>query len=229
VSARHEFAAGLAAIAPAAIAAAPIGLLFGALAAQKGLTPLEVGLMSALVFAGGSQFVAIEMWSVPPDWIGLALAALMVNARHTLMGASLAPKLHRFPRALLPLVVFPMADEPWALAERRAALAPLTPAYYAGLTVVFYLNWQVWSVTGALFGAVIDNPATYGFDFVFTALFIALLAGFWTGLGTGAILAASGLAATLVKLTVPGPWYVLAGALAGVIVAAAIARPYEER
>jgi predicted branched-subunit amino acid permease len=54
---------GLRDIAAPAIAAIPIGLLFGAVAAGKGLSALEVALMSALVFAGGAQFAGIEIWT----------------------------------------------------------------------------------------------------------------------------------------------------------------------
>ena len=60
-----EMRAGAKDIAPAAIAAVPIGLLFGAVAVGKGLSPLEVALMSILVFAGGAQFAAIESWVLP--------------------------------------------------------------------------------------------------------------------------------------------------------------------
>ena len=56
---------GLRDIAPVMVAAAPIGVLFGAVAASKGLSVAEVALMSVLVFAGGAQFAAIEMWSYP--------------------------------------------------------------------------------------------------------------------------------------------------------------------
>jgi predicted branched-subunit amino acid permease len=55
----REARAGLRDISPAAIAAIPIGLLFGAVAVGKGMSPAEVGLMSLLVFAGGAQFAAI--------------------------------------------------------------------------------------------------------------------------------------------------------------------------
>lgn len=58
---KSEFGAGLRAIAPVIVAAMPIGLVFGAVAASKGLSPLETVLMSALVFAGGSQFVAMDV------------------------------------------------------------------------------------------------------------------------------------------------------------------------
>lgn len=79
-----EFRAGLKAIAPVIVAAMPIGLVFGAVAATKGLSPLETVLMSALVFAGGSQFVAMDIWTHPASWTTLGFAAFLVNIRHVL-------------------------------------------------------------------------------------------------------------------------------------------------
>ena len=89
----REVRAGLRDIAPAAVAAIPIGLLFGAVAVSKGMSPLEVGLMSLLVFAGGAQFAAIETWIDPAPILTLAFATFLINARHVLMGASLSSKM----------------------------------------------------------------------------------------------------------------------------------------
>ena len=75
-------------IAPAAVAAIPVSLLFGAVAVSKGMSPAEVGLMSFLVFAGGAQFAAIETWIHPAPILTLAFATFLINARHVLMGAS---------------------------------------------------------------------------------------------------------------------------------------------
>ncbi|MBB3591852.1 putative branched-subunit amino acid permease [Rhizobium sp. BK529] len=60
-----EFLLGMRTIFPLIVAVWPIGLVFGAVAATKGLSPLETALMSALVFAGGSQFVAMDIWTIP--------------------------------------------------------------------------------------------------------------------------------------------------------------------
>mgnify|MGYP000957633712 FL=1 len=95
---RDDIRRGLSDIWPAAVAAAPIGLLFGAVAASKGLSPFEVFLMSIMVFAGGAQFAAIELWASPAPVAALVFSTLLINARHVLMGASLAPKLQGFSR-----------------------------------------------------------------------------------------------------------------------------------
>lgn len=229
VSAADEFRDGMITIVPMIIAALPIGLIFGALAAQKGLSPLEVMLMSAGVFAGGAQFVALEIWSHPAPWLTLTVSALLVNLRHVLMSASLAPKVARgFRPWQRALGFFVLTDEVWALAEQRAATRVLTPAWYAGMVIPFYLNWVIAATAGAITGTVLGDTTRFGLDFAFPALFIALIMSFWKGPRTGAVLAASALAATGTYLTLGGAWYVIAGALAGVLVAYVTAAETDE-
>jgi 4-azaleucine resistance transporter AzlC len=218
--------AALLAILPAAIALIPFGLVLGAAAAQKGLSPAEVALMSGLVFAGSSQFVAVDLWTNPASWLALGFTALLINLRHVLMGASLAGKLGAFPPWSRALAVFFLADEIWAMAERRARTHVLTPAFFFTMGVFMYAGWVLWTVLGTVLGAALGDPKAVGFDFAFTAIFIGLIAGFWTGRRTGLVIAASGVTAAVVHLLVAGPWYVVAGALAGIAVAA-IAAPAE--
>jgi 4-azaleucine resistance transporter AzlC len=214
-----EFSGGIRAIAPLIAAVIPIGLVFGAVAATKGLSPLETGLMSALVFAGGSQFVAMDIWTHPASWAGLGFAALLVNIRHVLMGASIGSKMQAFPPRARYFSVLFLADEIWAMAEFRAGIARLTPAWFAGLATPFYLTWLLSSLAGATLGAFLGNPVTLGLDFAFPAVFIVLVMGFWKGPETGAVLLASGAAAVMTQHFIPGVWYIAAGALAGLAAA----------
>jgi 4-azaleucine resistance transporter AzlC len=207
---------------PAAAAAIPIGLLFGALAAGKGLSPAEVALMSGLVFAGGAQFAGVEVWRDPAPVALLAFSTLLINARHVLMGASLAPKTGLFAPWQRLANFYVLADENWAMSERRARIRPLTPAYMAAMGAVFWLNWVAWSSLGAVAGSFLGDPKRLGADFAFTALFIGLVAGFWKGRGTAATVAASAAVSALVYVTAGAPWHVAAGALAGIAAAYAL-------
>jgi 4-azaleucine resistance transporter AzlC len=220
-----EFKDGLRAIAPLVVAAFPIALVFGALAAQKGLSPFETMLMSGVVFAGGSQFVAIEFWASPVPWITITISALLVNIRHVLMSASLGIKTRQMGFGKQMLAYGLLADEVWALSEHRARKGEVTFAFMLGLALPFYINWVVITGVGASLGALLADldPARWGFDFAFPAIFIGLIMGFWQGPKTGVVLGASGLAAIACKAYVPGAWYIAAGALAGVVAAAILA------
>ena len=224
---RREIRAGLRDIAPVAVAAVPIGLLFGAVAAAKGLSPLEVTLMSALVFAGGAQFAAIETWVSPAPVVALAFATLLINVRHVLMGASITPKI-RMSRVQTLTAYFFLTDEAWALSERRALERPVTGAYWAAMAVVLWANWTLSSSIGAILGSFLGDPERIGADFAFTALFIGLVAGFGKSRVTLVTVAVSAGVAALVHYFIGAPWHVAAGALAG-IAAAYVAAPEEAR
>jgi 4-azaleucine resistance transporter AzlC len=219
-SSMREFRQGALEILPVLVAATPIGLLWGTLAAGKGLSPLEAGLMSGSVFAGAAQFVALEVWRDPVPWMLLTVTALVVNIRHVLMGASLSRHMRGIDRRWHPLMMFLLVDEGWAFSERRVQTKPLTLAYYFGLGLPMWVSWTTASTIGAAVGRSFGDPAAIGLDFAFSALFISIIAGFWKGPRTGAVLAASAITAALVRFAVPGAWYIIAGGLAGVAVAA---------
>jgi 4-azaleucine resistance transporter AzlC len=219
-----ELRAALVDIAPALVAAVPIGLLFGAVAVARGIAPLEAALMSALVFAGGAQFAAIELWQHPPPLLALLVSTALINARHILMGLSLAPKLKTFGTLQRLLGCAVMADENWALAERRASRQPLAPAYFLGMGAVFWANWVLWSTIGAMLGPVLGDPRRFGADFAFIAIFIGLVVALSKGARSAAVVAASALAATLVHSLAGSPWHVLSGAFAGIVAAALLYR-----
>lgn len=223
-SMRREAAAGALTIAPAALAVVPFGLILGANAAEKGLSAFETAAMSATVFAGSAQFLAIGLWTTPAAWGALAFATLLINLRHVLMGASLARRLGRFGPGVRWLAVFLMADEIWAVAEHRALKRPLTPAFYLGAALPLYGLWVATTTTGALLGGLVEDPAAWGFDFAFTAVFIGLVAGFWRGRTTLAVACASAAGAILAHGLLPGAWYVVIGASCGVAVAAMMSR-----
>lgn len=223
----RDFKTGLSDIWPAAVAAAPIGLVFGTLAVAKGLSPLEAVLMSILVFAGGAQFAALEIWATPAPILLLALSTLLINARHVLMGASLSSKMARFS---LPQKLFGMyflTDEAWALAERRAMTQPISFRYWIAVAIVLPIAWIGSTAIGAGLGSLLGDPKRLGADFAFTAIFIALVAAFWKGRTTAVIIAAAGIASALVYKTIGTPWHVLAGAAAGIAAAALMAAPDE--
>lgn len=221
-SARAEIRQAVVDIAPAMVAAAPIGLLYGALATSKGLDVLDVALSSGLIFAGGAQLAAIQIWTVPVPIVALLVSTLLINARYVLMSASLAPKVAHLPLLGRILGFHVLADENWAMSERRAEGGRVSAPYFFGMGAVFWINWMAFSILGAVTGPVIGDPTRFGADFAFTAMFIALTTGFARSRLSGIVIVASALAAALAHLTIGPPWHVLAGALAGIVTAAVL-------
>ncbi|HEX7126294.1 MAG TPA: AzlC family ABC transporter permease [Thermodesulfobacteriota bacterium] len=224
---RAEAREGLRDIAPVVVAAIPIGGLFGALSAARGLSVAEAGLMSVLVFAGGAQFAAVELWTYPVPVLALAFSTLLINARHVLMGASLTPKLEGFSWLQRLVGFYVLTDESWALAERRALTQPVRPGYWFPMAMMLPPAWIGSTVLGAWLGSFLGDPARLGADFAFTALFIGLVAAFWRGRVTGFTIAASGIASALTHVTAGPPWHVAAGAFAGIAAAYWAAGPDE--
>lgn len=218
-SAAQEVRRGLRASLPVVLGFIPFALVLGAQAVQKGLSVLEVPLMTGLNFGGGSEFTAIRLWTSPPHLLLIAAMSLLVNSRHLLMGAALAPYLAHVPKRRALAALFFMCDESWAMAladAKQRAASRISMAYYMGVSAGLYLTWVVFTAIGAALGPVIGDVEQYGFDMAFTAVFLVLLRGMWRGMRASRPWLASLLVAALTYWLMPhGAWYVAAGALAG--------------
>jgi 4-azaleucine resistance transporter AzlC len=152
------------------------GVVWGGLARQAGLSLGELVAMCLLVTAGTAQFVALPMLQAgAPAWL-LVVTTYVVNLRHYLMAASLAPYFARLSRGRLALLAHGVTDESYALTLARFARHPAHPAYFAGSAAATYLAWYAGAAAGGLLGGRIPDPHRYGLDFVFPAVFIAILA-----------------------------------------------------
>ncbi len=174
---RGEFFAGVRAMTPLVIGGIPFGIIFGALAVARGLSPWAALAMSLFVFAGSSQFIAVGLlWqaSVPV----IILTTFVVNLRHALYAASLAPYVRRLPqRWLLPLAAM-LTDESFLVTIRRYERTDNSPNkhwYYLGSNLAMYIPWQISTLVGIVFGAIFSDPTRLGLDFAMSATFIGML------------------------------------------------------
>ncbi|MBO9539310.1 AzlC family ABC transporter permease [bacterium] len=211
---------------PVMLGFVPFALVLGAQAVKKGLSPLEVPLMTGLNFGGGSEFAAIEIWSSPPQILLIVAMTFLVNCRHLLMGATLAPFIQHLPKRKAIPALFFMCDESWAMAlgdSRQRAAKGTSPSfslpYYFGVAAGLYLTWVIFTTLGSVIGPRIGNIEAYGFDMAFTAVFLVLLKGMWKGLRAARPWLVSLVFAASTYLLVPGAWYVAAGALSGIVAA----------
>jgi 4-azaleucine resistance transporter AzlC len=222
-----DFKSGIADAWPMFLAYAPIAALWGTLAAAKGFSPLEAMLMSFFVYAGASQFVAIEMWGAAQSIFLLIFTIFIINVRHVLYAASIARHMGGIAKRWHAPLMYVLTDEAWALLERKALTQLLTLGYFVGVAVPLWPTWFLSSAIGAFIGKQLPDPALIGLDFAFAAMFIAILAGFWKGPRTGAVIIASAVVAVLAKTYLSGAWYIVLGGLAGVAVAALLHREAE--
>ncbi|WP_243469115.1 AzlC family ABC transporter permease [Paraburkholderia sp. PGU19] len=219
-----EFRRGLASSLPVVAAMVPFAMVLGAQAAQKGLSTLEVSLMTGLNFAGGSEFAAVGLWTSPPHMLLIVAITFLVNCRHILMGATLTPFLARMSRRKVLPALFLMCDESWAMGLADAKASSPTRSrqffsipYYIGCSAPLYITWIAFTTLGAVVGPALGNVEQYGFDMAFPAVFLVIMRGMWKGFRASRPWVLSLGAAVATYVFVPGAWYVAAGAVCGVI------------
>jgi 4-azaleucine resistance transporter AzlC len=189
------------------------GTVFGGLAVQAGLRPLEVWGMSLLVFAGASQFVAVPMLAAGAPALAIVLTTYVINMRHYLMAATLAPSFRSFPRGWLALVAHVINDESFAVAVARRH--PPDPWVFIGSAVAVSGAFMAGVGVGTPLGGLVADPARWGLDFAFPAVFLALVALQLRRAADWLVALAAAVLAVAVALVLPGTWHIV---VAGVVV-----------
>jgi len=208
---------------PVIVGVVPFGLACGIMGITVGMTPLETVLMSALVFAGASQFVAMTMIGAgPAGWGLIVLTTLLINLRHLLMGASLAPHMHRLPVPLQAFLAFGIVDETYALIMDRVRQNGYHPGYHLGCYLSFYIAWVTATAVGVYMGERITDPLAWGLDFAMPAMFLALLMPRLADKTSYLVCTLAAVVSVAGALYLPGKWYIIiaclvAGAAGGLL------------
>ena len=209
---------GLSAAWPICLGYIPIGLAFGVLAQKAGLYPIEIMLMSILVFAGSSQFIAVSMLSTGAGALSIILTTFAVNLRHLLMSSSLAVFLGDATRRKLTLFAYGVTDESFAVNYTRFSrkIWSLNRALVVNHTA--NLTWIVCSIIGGYSGRYIRQDA-FGIDYALTAMFICLLIFQLKGRLYVLTALIAGAVAVILSLIIPGSSYIV---LASIIAATTV-------
>jgi len=203
----------------------PFGLVVGALAEARGLSLLEIGLMSALVFAGSAQLLALELWTDPAPILGATLAALALNLRMAPMGAALAPWLDRLRGLRLWGTLATLVDNSFALAVADQRQGGRDAALLLGAGAGLWVFWLAFTLLGHAAAGLVRLPPGHPVFFASLATMVALLVPLWRGRVDLLPWLVAGVVALAVSAAGLGqPWPVLAGALLGAAVGAWRAR-----
>ena len=189
-----EFFKGWRAILPVLVGVIPFGMIYGALALDSGLTPSQSQAMSSLVFAGSAQIVLTQLVRLDMPGLIMILTVGIVNLRHALYSASMAPYLHPLKKAWKWALAYLLTDEayvvtavyyqnidplylPRASAEADAGSeAPPQDVrhwFLLGSGLALWFSWQVSTAVGIFLGAIV--PASWSLDFALALTFIALV------------------------------------------------------
>ncbi|CAG2127320.1 AzlC family ABC transporter permease [Cupriavidus plantarum] len=176
-TAREEWWAGVRALLPMLLGVAPFGLIYGVLAVNAGMPAWLACAMSATVFGGASQMILTQLWSAGTPALIVVFTVAMVNLRHALYSATMAPALSHLPRRWKALVAYLLTDEAFAAMTRR-----LTDTgermrnrhwFFFGAGFSLWSCWQVSTLAGVLVGAQV--PRDWPLDFFLPLTFIAII------------------------------------------------------
>lgn len=162
---------------PIVLGYVPIGFAYGVLAGKSGISEANTLLMSLVVFAGSSQFIAIGLFASGSGPAAAILTTFVVNLRHMLMAASLAPHLSGWKKRSLAWFSFQLTDETFALHSSAASrLSDCRPEALA-LNMTAQASWVAGTVLGIAASGLIGDIGPLGLDYALAAMFIALLVG----------------------------------------------------
>ena len=215
-TAAAEFLSGVRDLAPLLVGVAPFGLIYGVLARASGIPPLPAMAMSSIVFAGSAQFMLAQLFGAGAPAVVMVATVALVNLRHALYSASLAPHLSHLPRRWKAVLAYLLTDEAYAATVHRYVAGGRGPnahwhALGAGLTL--WGGWQISTAAGIVLGAGL--PASVPLDFALPLTFIAIVVPM---LRSRAALAAAAVAAgvALAGAALPYKLGLVAASLAGI-------------
>jgi len=179
-----RFLQGVKAELPLLVGVAPFGMIYGVLAIQAGIIKIQAQAMSSIIFAGSSQIVFTQLVLESAPGLVIVVAVLVVNLRHALYSAWMAPYLQRLSRGWKLLLAYLLTDEAYvvsAIHYEKLGYAELHPTfeqefqhyYLFGAGLALWTTWQVSTAFGLFLGTVI--PSSWSLDFTLALTFIALV------------------------------------------------------
>ena len=166
------------------VSAAGFGFVYGLTARTSGhFSVAEAMAMSLIAFAGAAQFTVIGYVTSGVTWPVIAGLTFLLNARHVLYSAALAPWFRGRPLAERALAAQLLTDEAFALAIahfRRVGRYDAVGYWYPAI-VTTLIPWNVATLAGVLLGAAIVDPRSLGIDVIFPAAMGGLGVGLITG------------------------------------------------
>ena len=166
---KKGFQAGL----PIAIGYMPIAMAYGFIAKSTGLSFLETIFMSAFVYAGASQYMALDMIAKGIGMIEIVLTTFIVNIRHLLMSAALNEKTEKDSLWKKAVYAFGITDETFSVAAMQRE--KLSAGYMVGLNFIAYGSWVFFSGLGYVIGSALPDFFQQGMSVALYAMFIGLI------------------------------------------------------
>lgn len=174
--AKKSFWEGVRAEIPLLIGVFPFGMIYGALALNAGLSAFASQMMSSIVFAGSAQFVTAQLVKDAAPGFVIILTIAIVNLRHMLYSASLAPYLKHLSLKWKFLLSYLLTDEAYApsiLQYEKEGVKPFSHWFLLGAGISLWFTWQVSTALGIFLGT--EMPDDIPLDFALPLTFIAMV------------------------------------------------------
>lgn len=159
---------------PLSIAVLPWGLLAGSFAIDVGLHPLEGQALSAILFAGAAQLVAMGMFKTGAGLTTMLITTFFITSRHFLYSISMRDKISPLPLKWRLALGFLLTDELFAICGNQSE-KQFKPWYALGAGLSFYLFWNLATMVGIIAGKLIPGLNEWGLEFAIAATFIAIV------------------------------------------------------
>ncbi len=175
----RQFWLGALETAPLVLAAFPFGIVFGALCHGQSMAFATALGMSAIVFAGASQLIAVTLLGAGAAVPVIVLTVFVVNLRQMLYSANLMRLVTHWPQPLRAVLAFWLTDETFAVVSDRNNRHPGQPGlrwFYLGSALFMYTFWQLATVLGFLLGEQVPGLTDWGLDIAMIVAFVGIVA-----------------------------------------------------
>ncbi len=160
---------------PIVLGYVPIGFAYGVLAGKSGISAANTLIMSLIVFAGSAQFIAVGLFASGSGAAAVILTTFVVNLRHLLMAASLAPYLPGWKKRYLAFFAYELTDETFALHSTATKELNSCPLEAISLNITAQASWVLGTLLGIVASNLIGDVRPLGLDYALSAMFIGLL------------------------------------------------------
>ncbi|MFB7783942.1 AzlC family ABC transporter permease [Streptomyces vinaceus] len=174
---RPAWAAGFGQAVPVMLGYVPVAFAFGVLGHTAGLPWWAMVAMSAFVYGGSSQFAALQLLAAGAAPYAIVLTTFVVNLRHLLLSAAIAPRLSGWRRREQALFAYELTDEAFAVhSAQYAERAERPKAEVFTFNTAVHASWVAGTLAGVLAGDLVTDVEALGLDYALPAMFMALLA-----------------------------------------------------
>lgn len=172
---KQEFLTGVRDELPLLLGVFPFGMIYGVLAIGAGLLPSAAQAMSSVLFAGSAQFLTAQLAAAGTPWLVMVVTAFIVNLRHALYSASVAPYLRPLSPVWKGVLAYLLTDEAYAVTITRYQRGNTLHAhwYFLGAGLTLWTGWQISTALGIFLGTQV--PSSWALDFSLPLTFIALV------------------------------------------------------